>query len=58
MVGWLIDTAVRMRRLVVAGVVAVLAFGVTQLDGAVLDTYPEFEPPTVQVHTEALGLSA
>src|SRR5688572_9568288 len=47
-----------MRRLVVAGIVAVLALGLTQLDDAALDVYPEFEPPAVQVQTEALGLSA
>ena len=58
MVGWLVDSAVRMRRLVVAGIVAVLALGVMQLDDAPLDVYPEFEPPAVQVQTEALGLSA
>ena len=58
MVGWLVDSAIRMRRLVVAGIVAVLALGLTQLDDAALDVYPEFEPPAVQVQTEALGLSA
>ena len=58
MVGWLVDSAVRMRRLVVAGIVAVLALGVVALDDAPLDVYPEFEPPAVQVQTEALGLSA
>jgi Cu/Ag efflux pump CusA len=57
-VGWLIGSAVRMRRLVVAGVVAVLALGLAQLDDAPLDVYPEFERPAVQVQTEALGLSA
>lgn len=58
MVSWLTDSALRMRRLVIAGVVAVLALGVVQLDDASLDVYPEFEPPAVQVQTEALGLSA
>jgi Cu/Ag efflux pump CusA len=47
-----------MWRLVVAGIVAVLAVGLTQLEDAPLDVYPEFEPPAVQVQTEALGLSA
>ncbi|WP_167761861.1 efflux RND transporter permease subunit [Blastococcus sp. CT_GayMR19] len=56
--GALVDSAVRMRRLVVAGVVALLALTVVQLDDAPLDVYPEFEPPAVQVQTEALGLSA
>jgi Cu/Ag efflux pump CusA len=58
MVAWLIDASMRMRRLVVAGVVAVLSVGVVQLSDAPLDVHPEFEPPAVQVQTEALGLSA
>ncbi|MFL6097284.1 MAG: efflux RND transporter permease subunit [Blastococcus sp.] len=58
MASWLIDSAVRMRRLVVAGVIAVLALGFVQLGDAPLDVYPEFEPAAVQVQTEALGLSA
>ena len=58
MVAWLIDSAVRMRRLVVAGVVAVLALGLVQLGNAPVDVYPEFEQSMVQVQTEALGLSA
>jgi Cu/Ag efflux pump CusA len=55
---WLIDSALRMRRLVVAGVVAVLALGVVQLADAPRDVYPEFEQTAVSVQTEALGLSA
>ena len=38
--------------------VAALILGVVQLRGAALDVYPQFGPPTVQVQTEALGLSA
>ena len=55
---WLIESAVRMRRLVLAAVVGVLALAAVQLDDAPLDVYPEFEPPAVQVQTDALGLSA
>src|SRR3954447_11092568 len=58
MMAWLIDSAMRLRRLVVAAVVAVLTLGVVQLRDEPLGVYPEFEPPAVQVHTEALGLSA
>ena len=58
MLAWLIDSAVRMRRLVVAGVVALLALAVVQLDDSPLDAYPEFEQTAVQIQTEALGLSA
>jgi Cu/Ag efflux pump CusA len=58
MASWLVDSAVRLRRLVVAGIVAVLAVGLVQLADAPVDVYPEFEPTAVQVQTEALGLSA
>ncbi len=58
MTAWLIGSSLRLRRLVIAGVVAVLALGVVQLGDATLDVYPEFEDPVVQVQTEALGLSA
>jgi Cu/Ag efflux pump CusA len=55
---WIVDSAVRMRRLVIAGVLAVLAIAVVQLDDTPVDIYPEFEQPVVQVQTDALGLSA
>jgi Cu/Ag efflux pump CusA len=58
MVTWLMDSAVRLRRLVVAAIVAVLALGLVQLQKATVDVYPEYEATTVQVQTDALGLSA
>jgi Cu/Ag efflux pump CusA len=58
MATWLIDCAVRMRRLVLVCVVGVLALGAVTLEDAPLDVYPEFEPPAVQIQTDALGLSA
>ena len=58
MLSWLTDSALRMRGLVIAAVVAVLALGFVQLDDAPLDVYPEFEQTSVQIQTEALGLSA
>jgi Cu/Ag efflux pump CusA len=58
MLSWLTDSALRMRRLVIAAVVAVLALGIVQLDDAPMDLYPEFEQTAVQIQTEALGLSA
>ena len=54
----IVDSAVRMRRLVIAAVIAVLALGIVQLDDAPMDLYPEFEQTAVQIQTEALGLSA
>jgi Cu/Ag efflux pump CusA len=58
MVAWLIDSAMRLRRLVVAAVVAVLGLGLVQLQHAPVDVYPEFEGTRVEVQAEALGLSA
>jgi Cu/Ag efflux pump CusA len=58
MVGWLIGSAMRLRRLVVAAVIAVLALGIVQLQNAGVDVYPEFEGTRVEVQAEALGLSA
>ncbi len=46
------------QRAVVAAGVVVMALGVTQLRHAQVDVLPEFSPPTVEVQTEALGLSA
>jgi Cu/Ag efflux pump CusA len=58
MVAWLIGSAMRLRRLVVAAVIAVLGLGLLQLQSAPVDVYPEFEATQVQVQAEALGLSA
>lgn len=58
MVGWLISSTMRLRRLVVAAVVAVLGIGLVQLQNAPVDVYPEFGGTRVQVQAEALGLSA
>src|SRR4051812_39518740 len=51
-------SSLRFARLVVAAAVAALILGAVQLRGASVDVYPQFGPPTVQVQTEALGLSA
>jgi Cu/Ag efflux pump CusA len=58
MVAWLIDAAMRFRRLVLAAVVAVLGLALVQLQNAKVDVYPEFEQTKVEVQAEALGLSA
>src|SRR3954465_14606777 len=58
MVTWILDGAVRMRRLVIVAVVAGLAFGIVQLQSAPVDVYPEFQATQVEVQAEALGLSA
>jgi Cu/Ag efflux pump CusA len=48
----------RVGRLAIALAIGVLIMGFTQLGSARVDFLPEFMPPTVQVQTEALGLSA
>jgi Cu/Ag efflux pump CusA len=58
MVRWIVDTSLRFRRLVVALAVGVLVVALVQLDKVPKDALPEFGPPTVEVQTEALGLSA
>src|SRR4051794_5902823 len=58
MIGWLIASGMRLRRLVLAAVVVVLGLGLVQLSNARVDVYPEFGGTQVQVQAEALGLSA
>ena len=55
---WLIGSSLRLRRVVVVAAAGVIVLSVAQLWHASVDTLPEFGPPTVQVQTEALGLSA
>lgn len=55
---WMIASGLRFGRLVIAAAVALLVLGVAQLGSAKVDVYPEFMPPTVEIQTEALGLSA
>lgn len=58
MMRWIVGSALHFGRLVIAGAIAVIVLGVVQLRDAPVDTYPQFTPPTVQIQTEALGLSA
>src|SRR3990172_7562775 len=58
MMRWIIGSSIKFRRLVIAVAVGLLVYGVLQLDDARTDILPEFQPVTVEVQTEALGLSA
>lgn len=58
MMRWIIALSLRVRFLAVIVAVVLLVFGITQLRSMPLDLYPEFDPPLVEVQTEALGLSA
>ncbi|MGH9199277.1 MAG: efflux RND transporter permease subunit, partial [Acidimicrobiia bacterium] len=53
-IGW----SLQARILIVVLAAALVFFGTRQLDDTKVDTLPEFEPPTVEIQTEALGLSA
>ena len=54
----IIAWSLQARVLVLAIAVALMFFGSTQLRDMPVDTLPEFQPTTVHVHAEALGLSA
>lgn len=54
----IISSSLKARLLVVAIAAAVMVFGFMQLDNVPVDVLPEFTPPTVEIQTEALGLSA
>ena len=58
MIGWIVESSLRFRGLVVAIAAVVVFLGITQLRDMPVDVLPEFGPPTVEVQTEALGLSA
>lgn len=58
MIRWIVESSLRFRGLVVAIAAVVMFLGITQLRDMPVDVLPEFAPPTVEVQTEALGLSA
>lgn len=58
MMRWITGASLRSRGIVLAAAVAVLVVGVLQLRDLPRDSLPEFRPPTVEIQTEALGLSA
>jgi len=55
---WIIGSGLRFGRLVVALAIGLTVIGFAQLRSAPVDVYPEFMPPSVEIQTEALGLSA
>jgi Cu/Ag efflux pump CusA len=55
---WILGQGLRFGRLVIAAAIGLVVIGVSQLRSAPVDVYPEFMPPSVEVQTEALGLSA
>jgi Cu/Ag efflux pump CusA len=55
---WIVESAQRLKLLVVLLAVAIIAAGFWQLPKAPKEVLPEFAPVYVEVQTEALGLSA
>ncbi len=58
MTRWLVGSSVKAPTLVVAIAAVTLVLGVAQVREMPRDVLPEFGPPTVEIQTEALGLSA
>jgi CzcA family heavy metal efflux pump len=56
--GAIVKASLKFRLLVVIAAGALLTVGVAQLREMKTDAYPEFAPPSVDIQTEALGLSA
>ncbi len=58
MMRWIVGSSLRLRRVVVVVAAGLMVAGFMQLNKTPVDTLPEFAQPTVEVQTEALGLSA
>jgi Cu/Ag efflux pump CusA len=58
MVRWIVASSLKFRRLVLAAAVGLVVVGIVQAGRTPVDVLPEFNPPMVEVQTEALGLSA
>src|SRR4051812_38609412 len=54
---WLVSTSLRLRVVVLALSILLIAFGARTLQTTPLDVFPEFAPPLVEIQTEAPGLS-
>jgi CzcA family heavy metal efflux pump len=58
MIGSIVSSSLRLRTLVVVVAVIMMTVGVSRLGDMPVDVFPEIMPVTVNVQTEALGLSA
>ena len=58
MVSWIVGSSLKARRAVAAIGVLVMLIGLLKLGDSHVDSLPEFQPVSVRVQTEALGLSA
>jgi Cu/Ag efflux pump CusA len=58
MIHRIVESSLRLRFLILAAAIALVALQGLQLGRMPIDVLPEFAPPTVEVQTEAIGLSA
>jgi CzcA family heavy metal efflux pump len=58
MVRRIIEASVKFRVLVIAAAAVVMVVGIGRLRNMPVDVLPEFAPPSIEIQTEALGLSA
>lgn len=58
MFSWLISSSMQIRGLVIALAVGFAIFAFMQIEEMPVDVFPEFNAPSVEIQTEALGLSA
>lgn len=54
---WLIETSLRLRVMVTALAILLVAAGARVIQNSPVDVFPEFAPPLVEIQTEAPGLS-
>jgi CzcA family heavy metal efflux pump len=58
MMHWIIRSSMQLQYLIIILAGVLVVFGLTQLRDMPVDVFPEFNPPLVEVQTEALGLAA
>jgi multidrug efflux pump subunit AcrB len=58
MMRWIVGSGLQLRFLILILAAVLMVFGTSQLRHMPVDVYPEFNPPMVEVQTEAVGLSA
>jgi len=58
MLRWIVGSCLQFRFVVVGFAAALVVYGIIQLKNMPVDVFPEFAAPTVEVQTEAIGLSA
>jgi CzcA family heavy metal efflux pump len=57
MMRWVIGSSLRLRFLVIAVAVGMMAYGSTRVGNMPLDAFPEFAPPFIEIQTEGPGMS-